>query len=93
MESVPPGEVPDQLQVHVFTIDDDQSNGNCSVTVPFTLNSNGMVFIHLNNSTCGPGLMHYRRYKTIITAMNDLGGTDSTEEILFSKLYNIHVRL
>ena len=93
MESIPPGEVPDQLQVHAFTVDDEQSNDNCSVTVPFTLNSNGMVFIHFNNSICGPGRMHYRRYKTIITAMNDLGGTDSMEEILFSKLYNIHIRL
>ena len=86
MGGVPPGEVPNQLQVHAFTNDDDKNTATCSVTIPFTLNSNGMVFIHLNESTCSPRLAHHRRYKTKIAAKNDLGETNSTGEILFSKL-------
>jgi len=81
---IPPGEVPNQLQVHASTIDDDQNSAHCSVTIPFTLNSNGMVFIHLNESTCESNLIHHRRYKTIVTAKNHLGETNSTGEILFS---------
>ena len=85
MGGIPPGEMPNQLQVHAFTIDDDQNNAHCSVTIPFTLNSNGMVFIRLNKGTCGPSLMQHRRYKTIISAKNDLGTTNSTGEVLVSK--------
>ena len=44
-----------------------------------------MVFIRLNKSTCESSLVHHRRYKTIISAKNDLGTTNSTGEILFSK--------
>jgi len=91
VECIPPGEVPNQLQVTAFTIDDDQNNAHCSVITPFILNSNGMVFIYLSESTCGPDLMHYWRYKAIITAMNKLEATNLTGEILFSKL--LHVRL
>ena len=86
MGGVPPGEIPNQLQVHAFTIDDDQNSAHCSVTAPFTLNSNEMVFIHLNKSTCGSGLVHHRRYKAIVIAKNDLGTKNSTGEIHFSKL-------
>ena len=85
MGSIPPGEMANQLQVHALTIDDDKNNAHCSVTIPFTLNSNGMVFIRLNKSTCESSLVHHRRYKTIISAKNDLGTTNSTGEILFSK--------
>ena len=86
---IPPGQMPNQLQVHAFTVDDDQSNAHCSASIPFSLNSNGMAFIGLNESTCGPKLVYHRRYKTIITAKNDLGTTNSTGEILFSKLLYI----
>ena len=84
MGGIPPGEMPNQLQVHAFTIDDDQSSVHCSFIVPFTLNSNGMVFIRLNKSTCGSSLVHHRRYKAIISAKNDLGTSNSTGEIFFS---------
>ena len=85
MGSISPGEMPNQLQVHAFTIDDDQNNAHCSFIIPFILNSNGMVFVRLNKGTCGSSLVHHRRYKTIISAKNDLGTTNSTGEILFSK--------
>jgi len=85
MRGIPPGEIPNQLQVHAFTIDDARNNAHCSIIIPFTLNSNRMVFIHLNDSTCGSSLVHHRRFKTIISAKNDLGTTNSTGEILFSK--------
>ena len=93
MEDIPPGETPNQLQVHVITVDDDQNSANCSIIIPFTLNSNGMMFICLNGmmficlneNTCGPSLMHHRRYKTIISAKNDLGTANSTGKIGFGK--------
>jgi len=85
MEGIPPGELPNQLQVHAITVDDDQNNTHCSFIIPFKLNFNGMMFIHLNESTCEPSLTHHRRYKTIISAKNDLGTTNSTGEIRFGK--------
>ena len=84
MGGVPPGEMPHQFQVYILAVRD--KNNVCFCVFPFTPNSNGMMFIHLNESTCGPGLVHHRRYKAIVTAKNNLGTTNSTGEILFSKL-------
>jgi len=74
---IPPGEMPNN-----FSVNDGRNDANCS-NIPFILDSNGMVFIRLNESTCASGLVHHRRYKAIITAKNLLGATQS-EEIPFS---------
>ena len=78
MGGIPPGEVP-----NTFSVEDVENNAHCS-DVPFTINSNEMVLICLNESTCASSLMSRRRYKAIITAENNLGATKS-EIIPFSK--------
>ena len=83
--------MPRRLKVCAFTIDDDDQNNAHFCAFQFAPNSNGMVFIRLNESSCWPSLAHFRRYKTVITAMNDIGAANSTGEILFSKpVYYAH---
>ena len=76
-----------------FTVDDDQNNAHYSAIIPFILNSNGMIFVRLNKGIYGRSLAHHQRYKTIIAANNEVGTSNSTGEILFSKLLYVYVRL
>jgi len=77
--------MPNKLQAHAFTIDDDDQSNTHICAVPFTRNPNGIVFICLNGSTCWLGLSHHRTYNIKIAAVNDLGATNSTGEIRFGK--------
>ena len=60
-----------------------------------TPDSDGTVFLQLdtsNVSTCAPDsdrLMPYRNYTATIAAKNDFGESNSTGEILFSKLVGV----
>ena len=96
--TIPPGEMPDRFQVHAETIDGGDNDENklsyCTHDIPVTPDSDGMVFIQLNAST--PTCTHsssilkaYRKYNATIATKNYFGETNSTGEILFSKLYVI----
>ena len=84
----PPGEMPDQYQVHAETIDSGDSFPYCTDVIQATPDSDGKVFIQLNAMSCrrhGSRLEPHRKYRTIITAKNEAGESNSTGDIHFSK--------
>ena len=97
---IPPDEMPDQFQVHAETIDGGDNDENklsyCTDDIPVTPNLDGVVFIQLNTHTptfaySSSILNAYRKYKATIAAKNYFGKSNSTWEILFSKLYDCHL--
>ena len=92
--TIPPGEMPDRFQVHAETVDGGDKVLYCTDDIPVTPDSDGRVFIQLNTSTpmCTYSsniLKAYRKYNATIAAKNYFGKSNSTGEILFSKLYVI----
>ena len=87
--------VPDLFQVHAETIDNGNKALYCTDDIPVTLDSVGRMFIQLNTSTpkCttdSSSLESHRRYKVIFTAKNEVGESNSTGDIRFSKpLYSL----
>ena len=85
----PPGEMPDQYQVHAETIDSGDSFPYCTDVIQATPDSDGKVFIQLNAMSCrkhySSRLEPHRKYRTIITAKNEAGESNSTGDIHFSK--------
>ena len=85
----PPGEMPDQYQVHAETIDSGDSFPYCTDVIQATPDSDGKVFIQLNAMSCrrhySSSLEPHRKYRTIITAKNEAGESNSTGDIHFSK--------
>ena len=87
--------MPNKFQVHAETVDDDNKLTYCTGDIPMTPDSNGRVLIQLNTSTptCSSdssSLKAYRKYNATIVAKNDLGESNSTREISFSKSVGIN---
>ena len=93
-EHIPPGEMPDRIQVFAETIDHGNKVFYCTDDIPVIPDSDGRVFIQLNTSTMSVScrrhdssrLEPHRKYKTIITTKNEAGDSKSTGDIHFSKL-------
>ena len=85
--------MPDRFQVHAETVDGGDEVVYCTDDIPVTLNSDGRVLIQLSRSTMSlscrrhdsSNLEPHRKYKTIITAKNEVGDSNSTGDIHFSK--------
>ena len=88
--AIPPCVVPDLFQIHAETIDNGNKAFYCTDDIPVTLDPDGKMFIQLNASTptCSSdssSLESHRRYKVILTAKNEVGESNSTGDIWFSK--------
>ena len=83
--------MPDRFQVHAETVDGGDKVLYCSDDIHMTPDSDGRVFLQLDASGASDsgGLMAYRNYTTTIAAKNDFGESNSTGEILFSKLVGV----
>ena len=80
--------MPDLVQVHAETVDGGNKALYSTDDIPVTLDSDGIVFIQLDASTCAPNssrLKAFRDYTAWIVAKNDFGESTSTGEIPFSK--------
>ena len=79
--------MPDLFQVYVETIDSGNKAFYSTDDIPVTLDVNpGRVSVIITDRS---GLKSYRKYNATITARNDFGESNSTGEILFSKLNSL----
>ena len=88
--NIPPGEMPDRIQIFAETIDDENKVFYYTDDIPVTLDSDRRVLIQVNKSTptftpdsCS--LEPHRRYRAIIAAKNHAGENNSTGNICFCK--------
>ena len=73
--------MPDRFQICADTVGDEDKL-YCTDDISMTPDSDGRVFIHLNTSS---GLKPHHRYKAVITGKNQVGESNSTGDIHFSK--------
>ena len=82
--------MPDQFKIYAEKVKDEDGHYYCTDYIAWTHDSDGRVLIQLNASTptCEPGrssLEPHHRYKAVIIAKNEVGESNSTGDIHFSK--------
>ena len=83
----------DRFQVLAQTNDDGDKVSYYSEDIRVTPDSDGRVFIQLDTNTAHTpesSNLAYRNCNATIIAKNDFGGSNSAEEILFSKLVYVN---